>query len=407
MTDVEVPKGGRVVLGAVDGNLTAGKSVRIEGAPGTGVVVSGDAKFEGDATLIGDFRCRRFKAKGGRIQADGAVRASEEFTADDSVVEVRGPLESPRVEVERELNLHADSKVGRLDVGGTLEADGAVEGERLHIGGRVRIAGRTTAEEVSVGGRAELGEVRLARFEVGGVGVVGGGTIRDHVEVGGKFSSTAPLTFGRLEVGGSVALAGGSKGGSIEVGGVIRVAGDLTFDGLEVGGIAEIAGNAAGRGVEVGGQFRVDGNLTLTDGIEVGGRGTVGGDVAARDLEVGGEFRARKAIFSGRAEVSGSIRTELGLRAASIEIRKKSQVRGPLVADRVVLGRGSEAELVFGGKVDVGSDARVGRIVADEVDIGSGASVGRVEYVRSLKMDRTARTDEPPVQIASRPAPPV
>jgi cytoskeletal protein CcmA (bactofilin family) len=407
MTDVEVPKGGRVVLGAVDGNLTAGRSVRIEAASGTGIVVSGDARFDGDATIVGDFRCRRFRAKSGRLQAEGAFRASEEFTAEDAVVEIRGPLESPRVEVERELHLHADSKVGRLDVGGTFVADAAVEGERLHIGGRVRIAGRTTAEELSVGGRAELAEVQLARFEVGGVGEVGGGSIRDHVEVGGKFSSSAPLTFGRLEVGGSVSLAGSSKGGSIEVGGVIRVAGDLAFDDLEVGGIGEIAGNATGRSVEVGGQFRVDGNLTLTEGIEVGGRAVIGGDVAARDLEVGGEFRARKAVFPGRAEVSGAIRTELGLRAALVEVRKKSQVRGPLVADRVLLGRGSEAELVFGGTVDVGADARVGRIVADDVELRSGASASRVEYTRSLKLDPSAHVDQPPVKIATRPAPPV
>jgi cytoskeletal protein CcmA (bactofilin family) len=407
MTDIEVPKGGRVVLGAVDGNLTAGKSVRIEAAPGGAVVVAGDATFAGDATLIGEFRCRRFLAKGGRIRAEGAVRASEEFTAEDSAVEIRGALESPQVEVERELRLHADSRVGRLDVGGTLDADGALEGSRLHVGGRVRIAGRTMADELSVGGRAALGVVDLSRFDVGGVGEVGGGTIRDQIHVGGKFSSTAPLVFGRLEVGGTVSLAGGSKGGSIEVGGVIRVSGDLTFDDLEVGGIAEIAGNATGRKVEVGGQFRVDGNLALAEGIEVGGRGTVGGDVTGRDLEVGGEFRARKAVLTGRAEVAGAIRTELGLRALSVEVRRKSHVRGPLVADRVVLGRGSEAELVFGGFVEVGADARVLRIVADEVELGPGATVGRVEYVRTLKVGRGASTDEPPVQIATRPAPPV
>lgn len=406
MTDVEVPKGTRAVLGRVEGNLTAGKGATIVAAPGTRVIVTGDANFDGDATLEGEFDCRRFRAKGGRIRADSTVRASEEFTAEKCTVEIQGPLECPRVEVDRELRLHANSKVGRLDVGGSFEADAGVEGDRLHVGGRVHIAGPTKAEELSVGGRAELGVVDLVRFEVGGVGEVGGGTIHDFVHVGGKFSSTAPLNFGELEVGGTVTLAGGSRGKGIEVGGIIRAAGDLTFETLEVGGVAEIAGHATGRAVEVGGQLRVDGNLTLAGRLEVGGRGTVAGDVTASELEIGGEFSARKTVVTGRAAVSGSIRTELGLRAEFIEVGRKSRVRGALIADRVVLGRDSEAESVHARVVDVGSDAHVGRIVADEVELGPGATVGRVEYVRSLKVGRNAKIEEPPVRLTERPAPP-
>src|ERR1700683_1120062 len=188
MTDLRLPKGAHVRLGAVDGNLIAEHGVTIDGENGASVIIAGDATFAGDATVRAPFECRRLITRKGQLRFESAVTVRESIDADRSRVEVVGPLTCPRTEVDRELRLHADSSVGRLDVGGSLTADGALRGETLHVGGALEVRGSTTAEEVSVGGKAELAGVDLARFAVGGFGTVGSGTIRERVEVGGKFS---------------------------------------------------------------------------------------------------------------------------------------------------------------------------------------------------------------------------
>jgi cytoskeletal protein CcmA (bactofilin family) len=407
MSDVRLPKGARARLGAVDGDLVVESGVTIESETPSGVTVRGDAHFTGDATVQGPFTCRRLQSRKSRLRFESSLTVHDAIDADHSTLEVLGPLGCLRVDVDKELHLHADSTVGRLDVGGRFVADGAVRGESIRVGGSAEVRGRTEADEVSVGGQAVLGEVDLARFEVGGLGTVGGGTIRERVAVGGKFSSTGRLVFGDLEVGGTATLEGGGAGRKVDVGGVLRVGGPFQFDRLSVGGILEIEGNGAGARLDVGGRFWGGGDLTLSDRLEVGGQANVVGVVAAGSLEIGGEFVARRATITTDVEVGGRIRTEQGLHAAKIVVGRKCSVQGALIGERIRIGRSATTESVFGGSVDVGPDAHVEYIGADEVQVAGGARVGRIEYVRDVRVDAGATIDRPPQRVTTRPAPPV
>ena len=405
MSDVTVPSGGRARLDRVEGDLDAGDKATIEpGRRGT-TVVTGQAVFRGDATLLGPFECRRLDVRRGRLRAEASLTVLEDLQADRSSVEVRGRVRAGRTDVDRELLLHADAVFGRLSVGGVLEAEGSLGAESVHVGGSARVRGATKADTVSVGGTVELGPVDLASFDVGGVGTVAGGTIRTKVAVGGTFESVGALTFGRLSVGGTATLGGGSKGGKIAVGGTLLVRGDVGFDRLAVGGVAEIEGTGAGDAVGVGGQLRVGENLTLQGRFEVGGSSDVGGELAAGSLKVGGEFEARRASVRDDAQVGSTIRTDKGLWARRIEVARRAAVRGRLVAETVEIGRDATVEDVYGASVQVGSGARVGAIHADEVDVGRDAQLGRVEYVRTLRLGPGATVARTPIQVNERAQP--
>ena len=104
---------------------------------------------------------------------------------------------------------------------------------------------------------------------------------------------------------------------------------------------------------------------------------------------MGGRFRARKILLTNQAEIAGEfLETQQGLKAKSVTVGSGTTCRGPIVAERVELGKSllsfanwgaswagqsiriraigrmTNAEDVYGGEVVLGKNSRCGRIFA-------------------------------------------
>src|SRR5271169_5649205 len=153
MGDVELPKGARARLGRVDGNLRAARDVEIEADGPDGVVVTGSARFEGDAKLHSALTCRHLELGRGHLDALDRLTVENEVDARDASMEVRGLFRAGHVDVGRKLRLHQGGRTGELNVGGVLESPGSLSSEDISVGGLLEAAGRLTAGSVEVGGR--------------------------------------------------------------------------------------------------------------------------------------------------------------------------------------------------------------------------------------------------------------
>lgn len=393
-----MPRGGRVRLGVVEGDLHAGKRVRID-VDGR-LVVMGRARFDGDAEVLGDMECRGLEGDGGEVSFEGALNVTGPIRVHDGAVEVKGRLTAEDIDVDRALRLRADATARRVEVGGLLESGPSLDATRVEVGGKFRADGRVHAQEVEVGGAADLKEVDVERLEAGGSISVGSGSIRDRIDVGGRFTARGDLAFGDLDVGGVASLGGSAKGRSIDVGGFFRADGDLVFERFEVGGLGEIRGQAVGETVDVGGRLRVGRSLTLTGRLKVGGQITVEGELTAQEMDVGGSVSADKAVVKERAEIGGRVSTHGGLRAATIVLHRRSRALGPLVGGRVELGPRTNVEDVYGSDVRLEDGGQARRIVADSVTVEAGATVGEVVYTRSATIHPSARLGQPPRKVA-------
>ncbi len=401
-----VPRGTRVRLGRVDGDLLAEPRVEVDGEGDAGIVVTGTADFEGDATIRSSMECGALRARDGRFRAEGALTVHGELRADDAKVEIVGPLSAGEIEVDRSLALHADATASGIHVGGSLEADATLSFLRLEVGGRLRVKGLAKGGRVGVGGVAELGQAQIEALEVGGKADVASGTVTGKVEVGGIFSAPGPFNFGELEVGG-LATIGPGRGGDVEVGGRFRATGPLAIGRLEVGGIAEVEGPLTAQRIEVGGRLEVRGSLTVAEQMEVGGSARVSGDLDAGEMDIGGEITAHLARVRNTATVGGMITTEVGFKARRVELGKRGRAKGPLIGDTVELSKGADAGQVFGRIVRIGRDCEVDQVIGDEVEIGDGSQVGRVIYRTSLKADRSVRFREPAQHVDTLPTAPL
>ena len=380
MTDVRLDRGARAKLGRVEGDLIASRDVEIDSEAGGRVVVTGRAMFDGNATIRADFECQSLKAEEGVVVAERSLTVADDLSSDDAQVEVRGPLRAGRIDVDRSLLLGADAEAREIEIGGSLEARGNLTAHEVSVGGRFVTRGKLTSERVEVGGFAELGEVDLKRLAAGGRARIASGRISDRIEIGGSFECTGPLEFGDIEVGGTIEIASG-RGRRMEVGGSLSTVGDLTFERLELGGVGRIGGNLAGDQIEVGGVLAIKGSVTLRGSLEVGGTIEVGETLAAESVEVGGSISARVAHVAEHAEIGGSLRTREGFKARVLELSKRAEAMGPLVADRVVLERKCRADMVCGRWVQIGADCEVQAVCGESVEVGNHSRVGRIEYL--------------------------
>jgi cytoskeletal protein CcmA (bactofilin family) len=399
-----VGRGERARIGAVDGDLIVDHDALIESATGGAVTVSGRCRFRGSATLRAPIECvGELKMESGTVVFEQGVRVGGSFRGDSVTAEVRGPLTAGDVDVGRALHVVGPAQARTFEVGGRFEADQSVEGERVSVGGQLRAKARVKAPRVDVGGHAGIETCELEHLSVGGRADLGGGRVAGSLEVGGQLDVARALEFGSIEVGGIARLAGGGKGGSIEVGGMFSSGADLTFEHLEVGGLGRLEGNVTGGDMEFGGLVDVGGWLHLSGRMEIGGRAVVGQELTVRDLEVGGEIRATRIEASGTVDVCGLLMTQGGTLAKQFIAGRRTEVRGPVTAQRVVLGRRCRAESIVAGTVILGPRSEVDRIVADDAEIGRACRIGSLQYVRTLNVAKGVEFRTPPVQVASRP----
>ena len=406
MSDVTVPRGGRIRAGTIPGDLVVERGATVDAEGPAGVNVSGNAEFRGNAVVNGPFQCARLALRDGSVRVSGNLAVGGDIEGRKSKLDVAGNLVARHVDVDRELTVRGTARGSAFEVGGFFHGGSGVEADSVQVGATFDALGKTRVGRVSVGGRANLDACELGELDVGGGALLSEGVVRGAISVGGTFEARRRLEFGSITVGGLINLGGGGKGGSLRAGGRLRVGGDLEFEEIAVGGTVDLAGNASGDRLEVGGSVRVQGFLRLQDQIRAGGSVSVSAELAARSVEIGGSLEARRAELREKAEVGGRVITEAGLRASSIELGRHAIARGALIADRVEIGGRSNAEGIFAGIAIVGSHCRVGRIVADEVEVGSGSEVGQVQYVRTLKLGRKVSMAQPAVKVERRPAPP-
>jgi cytoskeletal protein CcmA (bactofilin family) len=401
MPETRVPRGGKIRLGTVNGDLRVDSHARIE-VEGR-LVVSGTASFEGTSEVVGTLECEHFRSDGGTVTIQGDVVVRGDMEAHDGAVDVRGTLTARRVDVDRGLRVAGPATADRFEVGGVLEGGQTLTARTISVGGKFRLAGKLEAQDVEVGGSVELHDVSIDRLEVGGLIRIGGGEVRHSIEVGGRFLAEGPLTFGSLDVGGFAEFRDLAKGGSIDVGGVFTAARDVIFTSLEIGGVGRIGGDGTGHEVEIGGKFDIRGAFALTGRVEVGGTIGVGGPFTGDRLEVGGKLDALRAVFVDSVEIGGSAQTREGLKAARIRLEHRSRVSGPVVGDDVQLERGARVEDVYGQRVELAERCEARRVVAANVRVRAGASVGEVVYSGTADIDPSARLGTPPRKVDTLP----
>jgi hypothetical protein len=434
----EVVRRGVRALGKVGGRLLV-ENAAVEAASGGLVEVSdvtqclGSCFFrcglvtgslesrDGDVGVDGDLRAGGLvEVREGRLMVGGTLTA--ERVKVRKSLEIKGGLDAGDVSVGGSLQVEGPSKAGRIDVGGSVECASGLDADLVDVGGSVRVSGATrssridvggkfvgdgvVADDVDVGGSFEAGEVDVGKIDVGGTIRLGGGVVRREADVGGRLESSKPLGFERLDAGGKIWLSGG-EGGEIRAGGSLTNSGALKFSAIQVGGTVELDGDASGQAVEVGGTLSVHGGLKLSGGLRVGGKADVSVGLEAGHVRVGGSVRADS--INARTEIqSNSIYTVKGAKAARIEIGRRGEARGPLVADEIVIGDDAEVDDIYGGVVTLRRGSRVGNVYAVDLRVENNVEFReRVMYSDHLRLDRRVSFSAPPEKTEKLPQPPL
>lgn len=223
--------------------------------------------------------------------------------------------------------------------------------------------------------------------------------------MGGTLKSSEPLTFNMIKVGGSVKITGG-KGGDIRVGGTLRSEGDLTFGEIDVGGTVRISGSAAGQVIDVGGTVRVRDDLELSDALKVGGTAEVGGSLKARSVRVGGRVEAER-VEAVEEIRTNTLRTRAGAMAEYIELGRRGEAEGPLIAKSVLVRDRGRVEDVYAESVTLRRNCRARNVYAAKVQIESGCRIsGEVKYTDFLSAEQSVTFGTGPEKTEKLPPPP-
>jgi cytoskeletal protein CcmA (bactofilin family) len=409
MADVKVSHGASMKLGRVEGHLDVGNKATLRAADGNLIVVTGRARFGGDATVECGLECESLT-----VERSGTLAVSGNLT-------VHGGLD-----VSNSIEVQGKMKAEDVDVGGRVRAR-SVSCKRMRVGGIAEVSESLQAESVEVGGKINArGNLDVKDLQVGGKAEIGGGAITGTINVGGKFESSSTLDFGELQVYGMGSLAAGSKGKRIVVSGKLEAKGDLQCDQIEVSGVATVSGDCKAVRVDVKGKMDVAGSLNASERLDVYGVTEVGDAFSGENLRVSGKFSAEKALVTRDAEIYGTFETRKGLKAQSITVRSGTRCTGPLIGEVVEVGGSgpgwtafvwgqrlrlqagtSRVEDVYASKLVVGPGSRARRIFAETVELGSGCEVDGVTYVRELKVaehvkivrpvDKVDKLKEPPL----------
>jgi cytoskeletal protein CcmA (bactofilin family) len=143
MTETRLPRGSRVRLGTVEGDLRADANVQIE-VDGR-LVVSGEARFDGDVDIDGDLQCRSFLSEDGVVRIRGSLIADDSVHARDGALEVGGEFRARRVDVDRGLRVQGPATAEEFEVGGILQGSSTLHATKVSVGGRLHLTGRLTA----------------------------------------------------------------------------------------------------------------------------------------------------------------------------------------------------------------------------------------------------------------------
>jgi cytoskeletal protein CcmA (bactofilin family) len=150
----------------------------------------------------------------------------------------------------------------------------------------------------------------------------------------------------------------------------------------------------------------VNGDLELIEDLLVGGKATVDGELKARTVRVGGKVEAYK-IEALNEIATNTLRTSKGAKAEEIEIGRRGEAEGPLIANRILIRERARVEDVYGGTVILRRGCRTNNVYAENLTIENDCRIsGDVKYTDNLKADRDARFDRNPEKTEKLPSPP-
>ena len=439
--DVTVPRRTTREVGRVEGNLLVEDATIKAEEPGGVIQVSGITECRDDCYFESSLTTSELRGRGGDIVVEGELNAEDSIKIKRGRLKVRGNLTTKKMEVDRSVEVSGDmavdlarvggsikvrgnSKASRVDVGGSFKTESDAEVDEIDVGGSVGVGGATKsvsidvggtfrgegpveAENIDVGGSVKIeSEASVEDIDVGGSVRLSGGAVRGKIRVGGTLRSSEPLEFSHIRVGGSVTIAGG-KGGDIDVGGTFRSEGDLTFETIDVGGTVRIEGSASGRSIEVGGTVRVRDDLELSEELKVGGTADVGGKLTARAVRVGGKVVAEK-VEAVEEIKTNTLRTRAGAMAQRIELGRRGEAEGPLIARTVIIKERCRVEDIHAETVTLRRDSRARNVYAARIDIESGCRIsGEVKYTESLNAERDVSFASEPEKVEKLPEPPL
>ena len=216
MTETRVPRGGKVRLGTLDGDLRG--RTRLGHRCRRPVGGLGQARFDGNADVRGDMECGSFLSEDGTVRVRGHLFVREDLETRDGTVEVDGEFRARRVDADRGLTVGGPASAEQFEVGGKLEGAQTLTAKSVSVGGKFRLAGKLTASSVEAGAWWSCATSNSIPSRSEGSFASPAGIVRRKVEVGGTFSSEAPFEFGGLEVGGIARFRDAAKGGRIEAG---------------------------------------------------------------------------------------------------------------------------------------------------------------------------------------------
>ena len=390
MADVNVPHGASMKVGRVEGDIHVASRATMHAAAGNLILVTGQARFAGDARVECDLECESLTVE----------RSGELVVAGNLTVH-------RKLDVSNSIGVAGTMKAADIDVGGRVSAR-SLSCKRMRVGGTAEVSESLQAESIEVGGKIEArGTLDLRDLQVGGKAEVGGGAITGTINIGGKFASSAKLDFGELRVYGISSLAAGSKGKRIVSSGKLEAKGDLQCDLIEISGVARVSGACRAIRVDVKGKLVVEESLSVSENLDAAGATDIKDTFTGKSLRIGGRFTAGKALVTEDAEIYGGIETKKGLKARTVLVGSGTRCSGPIVAETVEVGgsgrslnaffwgqrlrvqvRTSQVEDIYASKVVVGPGSRARRIFAESIELGSGCDVEEVTYVTELKDGR-------------------
>ena len=351
-------------------------------------MVMGGAYFEGDANIDCDFECNSLKV-GQSARHGGTLR-------------VKGSLfVHNKLEVSRSLEVRRELRAEEIDVSGKIEADSLIC-KMVKVGGILKVNTMIESSElVDVGWMMKIpGTVKLHDLTIGGLANIGGGSITGIIEARMKFDSKSELQFGELRIFGKATLPANCTGKKISAFGRLLVNGPINCDEIKVEGSTDVRGNCKSSSIEVHGKLDVLGSLLIIDKIEIHGNVNVRNEINGSNLQVTGNLEATKIVISGEANITGAVETKSGLKAQSIVIGSGSRCEGPLVGERVEIGKSGMNVMAWGTKWAgqnitmrlTGRPTRVENIYGTSVYLREFATARRI-FSQNVELEKACSAD--------------
>ena len=326
--------------------------------------------------------------------------------------------------------------------GGSTVRLGRVEGE-LKVGNNANIESSSRDEEklvvVSQGAYFEGSAKVNCSFECETLKV--GYRGRHPLRIGGNL-----IVHKRLEIGESIEVLGTIEAEEIDVMGKIRaksikcdrfnalgnasVMGNLDCDVMEISKATKIQGNCVAKTVGISGQLRLQGTLECVESVVIYGSADVSQVIKARSLKIGGKFRALRAEIGEEIDLTGEAETVQGLLGNTVILATGSKCRGPIVGDRVevgksgavlavrsdswagqslklrIIGKGTRVDDVYSKLVRLGASSQSNNVYSEIVEFEQGAIANQVQYTGELRGPfQTGHFQRTPRKVTKLPIP--